>query len=185
MFDIQLCSYVAGLKDGDLRVLLDSPNKLLESMGWLDHIKVCPDCKKRDDRVLNFLEDISSSMKLSDPNGLPAEHYSTQIFTCAIINFGGAHMQYSITGTLYPGVPWEDFSSPDGPYVTMIVFGQPDAHDIPEGQSFDIKKDDDDGWYDVTVRELTEETAKTVLAEINKVNSADIKIIQRGVCASI
>jgi len=52
VFDIQLCSYVAGLKDGDLRVLLDSPNKLLESMGWLDHIKVCPDCKKRDDRVL-------------------------------------------------------------------------------------------------------------------------------------
>lgn len=93
-------------------------------------------------------------------------------------------MQYKINGSLYQGVPWEDFASHNGPYVTIVAMGQPDADEIPVGKQFVINKSED-GWYDATVHELTDETAKKVLAEINNVNSAEIEIIEGHVCASI
>ena len=92
---------------------------------------------------------------------------------------------YRITGTFYPGVPWEDFSSPTGPYVTMVVAGEPDSIEIPNGKTFVVVGPGDDNWYDVTVTELTEETAKAVLAEIIKVTPEEISIEQQGVCNSI
>lgn len=92
---------------------------------------------------------------------------------------------YRITGTFYPGVPWEDCFSPNGPSVTIVTKCEPNADEIPDGKTFIFNGPDDDGWYDATVTELTEETAKVVLAEINKVSPADISIEQQGVCAAI
>jgi len=92
---------------------------------------------------------------------------------------------YRITGTFYPGVPWEDFFSPNGPSVTMVVKGEPNATEIPDGKNFVWNGPNDDGWFDATVVELTEETAKGVLAEINKVTPEEINIEQQGVCNSI
>ena len=93
-------------------------------------------------------------------------------------------IQYNITGSLYPGVPWEDCFSPVGPNVSIRVVGEPDANIIPAGQNFIIVYGDDN-WIDVTVHELTEKVAKTILAEINKVTPAEIKITQQGVCMSV
>ncbi len=96
---------------------------------------------------------------------------------------------YRITGTLYPGVLCEDFMRIDNeapaPSVAITDQSEDDAQEIPAGQEFVVEGPAEDGWYDATVRSLTEESAKAVLAKVNGVTPAEIEIVQQGVCASM
>lgn len=85
-------------------------------------------------------------------------------------------MIYRVPGPLDAGSSWEDFLSDEGPCATICVEGSEDTPAIPAGQEFAAEMAPD-GWYSCTVRgELTEATARRVLAAINQVEPEVIEI---------
>lgn len=89
---------------------------------------------------------------------------------------------YWISGVFYPGMEWEDFlpEQGDGPKAAIAV--RPDA--ILPCAAINIAADDD-GWYNVAVRELNEETARFALSVINDCEPEDIAITCRGTCLAV
>ncbi|MBI4434563.1 hypothetical protein HY635_01985 [Candidatus Uhrbacteria bacterium] len=84
---------------------------------------------------------------------------------------------YKITGVFYPGMEWEDFfpEEHDGPKATIAV--EPDR--IPPGAEYHVDYDEDE-WFNVAVRELTEQSARVALAAINHCRPKDVTFVCTG-----
>lgn len=89
---------------------------------------------------------------------------------------------YWISGVFYPGLEWEDFlpEQGDGPRVAMTV--EPAAV-LPDAVMSITHAGD--RWFDVAVRELTEETARFALSVINHCEPKDVTITCRGTCPAV
>ncbi|MDP3771716.1 MAG: hypothetical protein Q8R16_05435 [bacterium] len=90
---------------------------------------------------------------------------------------------YKITGVFYPGMEWEDFfPTPDsGPRATIAV--EPDR--IPPGAEYHVDPAAEDGWFNVAVRELTEQSARVALAAINRCQPEEVTFICTGQCPAL
>lgn len=89
---------------------------------------------------------------------------------------------YWISGAFYPGMEWEDFLPEQGDGSKATIAVQPDA--VLPGAVINIS-DGEDGWFDVAVRELTEETARFALSVINHCEPEDVTITCRGTCLAV
>jgi hypothetical protein len=83
------------------------------------------------------------------------------------------HMLYEVPDMGFEGSDWEDFliAEPGGRSATFEV------GDVPDGKKFTHRLNLD-GWYDVTVRKLTKEIVREVLAELHGMQPDDIVLKQ-------
>lgn len=89
---------------------------------------------------------------------------------------------YEITGVFYRGMAWEDFfpTWDGGPKATIAV----EPSRIPPGAEYHINAAGD-GWFDIAVRELTEQSARVVLAAINNCRPDEVTFICDGQCLAL
>jgi len=72
--------------------------------------------------------------------------------------------------------PWDDFffDGSERPNATITL-----------GDEVSIKVDPDDGWFNITVTDFSENDIKSVLAEANGVSVDDIEIVFSDIIISI
>lgn len=89
---------------------------------------------------------------------------------------------YKITGVFYRGMEWEDFfpTLDGGPKATIAV----EPSRIPLGAEHHIRRAAD-GWFDIAVRELTEQSARVALAAINHCQPDAVTFICTGQCLAL
>ena len=89
---------------------------------------------------------------------------------------------YRITGVFYPGMEWEDFfpTREGGPKATIAV----EPGRIPPGTEHHVHRAAD-GWFDIAVRELTEQSARVALAAINNCPPDAVTFICTGQCPAL
>ncbi|MBI4449682.1 hypothetical protein HY634_01365 [Candidatus Uhrbacteria bacterium] len=77
---------------------------------------------------------------------------------------------------------WEDFfpEEHDGPKATIAV----EPNRIPLGAEYYVNRAAD-GWFNIAVRELTEQSARVALAAINDCRPDDVTFICTGQCPAL